>query len=118
MRTTEGVGILIEPSSENVDRLLRALASWGEGYVRDLTREDFAIVPGAVRLVEDYPLDMFCLIEGKTFAEYLPETRLSADGFRYLSPAALIETKTHTRREKDLIDVLALREIQAKENKA
>jgi hypothetical protein len=116
VRATEDVDILVDTSPANLKRLLAALADWGEGYARELSPADFAVEPGAVRLVEDFPLDMFTVLEERTYRDWLPESRVSAAGIRFLGPQALIATKLHTQREKDQIDVLALQRIVADED--
>jgi len=115
VRATEDVDILVDAAPENVARLLQALADWGDGHARELAPEDFAIEPGAVRLVEDFPLDIFTQVEGRTYQDLADRARISPGGVRFLGPAALIETKQHTHREKDQIDILALRRLAAEE---
>jgi hypothetical protein len=51
-RLTEDVGILIARTPENVARLLGCLASYGEGFARELTPADFSDEEGAIRIVE------------------------------------------------------------------
>ena len=115
VRTTEDVDILVEVSELNLKRLLTTLQSWGDGYAREFSPADFSLEPGCVRLVEDFPLDIFTLVSGKKYEEYLPRARLSPHGFRYLGPADLMQTKQNTMREKDHIDLLALRRIMQEE---
>jgi hypothetical protein len=113
VRATEDVDILVDATPANIERLLTVLAEWGEGHARDLSPADFGLEPGAVRLVEAFPLDMFTVLAGRTYAEYLPASQKSEDGVRYLGLDDLIATKRHTYREKDQIDVLALGRIRA-----
>ncbi len=111
VRATEDVDILVDASPDNVRTLLETLRSWGEGYAAELSGEDFSLEPGAVRLVEQFPLDMFTVLDGRTYADYADDVRLSPDDIPFLGPQALIRTKTGTRREKDQIDILALRRL-------
>lgn len=53
MRMTEDVDILIESSPNNVERLLRALADYGEGFARELSPGDFTDEEGAIRIIEE-----------------------------------------------------------------
>ena len=53
----EDVDILIESSAENVTRLLDELRNSGEGHARHLSPADFSDSEGAVRIIEDFPLD-------------------------------------------------------------
>ncbi len=112
VRTTEDLDILVRSTPENISRVFAALSRWGDGYIRDLTPEDFAPIPGAIRLEEDFVLDMFTLLADKTYEEFLPDTRETEDGLKYLSPAGLIETKRNSVREKDQIDVIAMRRLE------
>ena len=58
VRTTEDVDILIEASADNVSRLLDELEEFGEGYARELSPADFCDSEGAIRIIEDFPLDV------------------------------------------------------------
>jgi hypothetical protein len=116
VRTTEDLDILVRVTPENIDSLFAALSNWGEGFVRELERADFDLIPGAVRLVEDFPLDMFTLLAGKTYDDFCAVARATEDGLKYLPPAALIETKQGSVREKDRIDIAALRRILHQES--
>ena len=118
VRATEDVDILVDTSEANVSRLLAALESWGDGFARELSQSDFEPLPGAVRLVEDFPLDIFTVVAGKRFADYAGRARRSPGGIRYLAPRDLIETKQGTRRERDQIDILALQRLLADEDEA
>lgn len=118
VRATEDLDILLEASPENVRNLYAALGAWGDGAIRTLPEAEFlTLAPGCVTVVEDIQLDIFTLLAGKTFADYLPRARKSAQGYLYLAPGDLIATKEWTQREKDAIDVLALRRILAEEAK-
>src|SRR5712692_280995 len=75
VRTTEDVDILIERSPENIARLLEVLAQFGEGHARELNSADFDDAEGAVRIIEDFPLDVFTLMRGKRYADLIHSTR-------------------------------------------
>ncbi len=117
VRATEDVDILVRPDAANVRRLLACLRDWGEGCANELSPADFSLIPGAVRVVEDFPLDMFTVLAGRTYDDFLPYARETKHGIRFLGPRALIETKRGTHREKDAIDILALRRILADESR-
>src|SRR5947199_295597 len=70
VRTTEDVDIVVERSPANINRLLKALVEFGEGHARELSESDFDDAEGAVRIVEDFPLDVFTMIQGKRFADF------------------------------------------------
>ncbi|HEY3897870.1 MAG TPA: hypothetical protein VGM54_04605 [Chthoniobacter sp.] len=114
VRTTQHLDLLVEASSANLQRLLARLTEFGEGFARELSPEDFPLEEGAVRLVEDFTVDLFTLLRAHTFADYeVSARRLEIGGMvvRYLSPEALIELKSQSMRDKDKLDVAALRAI-------
>jgi len=118
VRTTQDLDILVEHSQENIQRLLACLASFGEGFARELTPADFSLEEGALRVVEDFTLDLFTLMRSHTFADFIGAARsVEVDGvsIRYLSPQALIALKSPSIREKDQLDVASLRRIIAGE---
>jgi len=112
--------ILVADAPENLQRLLDSLKGWGEGWARELKPEDFSHDPGAVRLIEDFPLDMFVTMREKTIEDFRSRLRhLDAGGVRipYLAPEDLIFLKEGSWREKDQFDVAAMREIIAREGR-
>ena len=120
VRATEDVDILVRNSPENLCRLLDCLKNWGEGWARELQLEDFAVEEGSVRVVENFDLDIFVKMRGKGLDDFRANLRhFDAEGVRiaYLSPADLIFLKDGSWREKDKLDVTALREILAREAK-
>ena len=61
-------------------------------------------------------MDLFTLMRNRTFADFAATARrLEIEGVvvRYLAPESLLELKSASRREKDRLDVAALREIIA-----
>lgn len=112
LRTTEDVDILIERSPGNVGQLLAALASFGEGHARELSWADFEETEGAIRVVEDFPLDIFTIMRGHRYADLIgctEETEVGGAAIRFLNADALIRLKENSDREKDQIDIAALR---------
>jgi acylphosphatase len=120
VRTTEDVDILIESSPENVKRLLEALSTFGDGHARELSVADFGEIEGAVRVIEEFPLDIFSIMRGKRYSDLsgqIKSTRLGDVDVRFLDAGALIALKQDSEREQDRIDVSALRSIQAQKSK-
>ena len=111
IRATEDLDILVEPSEANLNNLIHTLTGWGKGYASELSIEDFPVSPGAVRVIEAFPLDIFTLLADKNYNDFLPSARKNDQGILYLDPQSLIETKRHTHREKDSLDILALKNI-------
>lgn len=115
VRATEDLDILIEASEKNIKKMLKILRKWGEGYAADLEFSDFPISSGAIRLIEEFPLDIFTMLNEKTYDELLPEVNKSEQGIPYLARNALIEIKKNSCREKDKIDVIALKKLGDKD---
>ena len=117
VRLTEDVDILIDNAAENIDRILTALAGYGEGFARELSSADFTEEEGAIRIVEEteqMQIDIFTLMSGKRFAEVLRD----ADRFDFgghtiavASKRSLISWKERSPREKDRLDAVALRQL-------
>ena len=117
-RLTQDVDILVEDSPENIRRLLGYLVNWGEGWARELRPEEFVPQEGCIRISEDFDLDVFTRMLGRSFRDF--EFRLrtfESRGvrIRYLAPSGLVELKEASWREKDRLDVEALREILRRE---
>ncbi len=118
VRATDDVDIIISTAPENIRKLLQCLRQWGEGWARELKEDDFLIETGAVRLIEDFALDMFVWLREKSLDDFRPRLRhLETGGVRipYLAPEDLIFLKEGSWREKDKFDVQAMREIIARE---
>ncbi len=71
VRATEDVDILVEASKNNILKLLEVLKSWGEGYAKELSIADFPLSAGAIRIIESFPLDIFTILNGKNYHEYI-----------------------------------------------
>ena len=114
VRTTEDVDILIEASTANISRLLSELEHFGEGHARELSPTDFSDSEGAIRIIEDFPLDVFTIMRGKRYADLVASTkstRIDDVDVRFLNAEALISLKSDSQRDQDRIDVSALRSL-------
>jgi hypothetical protein len=120
VRTTDDVDILIDNSPDNIARLTSVLADFGDGFGKDLTASDLTNEPGAVRIYEDFILDIFVQMNGKTLADYSPwigyHALKSGVQIPFLKAEALIETKKGSQREKDRADIGALTDISRAQN--
>lgn len=113
-RLTVDVDIIVDDSPDNLRKLLDCLAGWGEGWARELKVEDFAPQEGSVRVMEDFDLDIFTRLRGKSLAHFRPRLRHLKTGnvrIPYLAPEDLIFLKQDSWREKDKLNVAALRQI-------
>lgn len=121
VRLTEDLDIIVDESPDNIRRLLKCLEGWGEGWARELKVEEFIPQEGSIRVMEDFNLDVFTRMRGKSLADFRPRLRhLETSGVRipYLAPEDLIDLKQGSWRDKDKLDVLALQEILAREHGA
>ena len=117
-RLTLDADILVHAAPENLRKLLDCLANWGEGWARELKPEDFIYDQGAIRVMEEFDLDIFTRMNGKSLDDFRPRLRyLETGGVRvpYLAPEDLIFLKQDSWRDKDKLDVQAMREIIARE---
>lgn len=115
VRLTEDVDILVGLKKKNLERLIQALASYGEGHGADLCLEDFAPTPGAVRVIEESEtsqLDIFSVMQNKQYSDLASRAETTFVGgkeIKYASKHDLIELKSNSVREKDQIDVIAMK---------
>jgi len=117
VRTTDDVDILIERSDENINRLLATLATFGEGHARELSLKDFDQAEGAVRVIEDFPLDIFTIMRGQSYRDLagdVRQTTINGAKVDFLNANGLIRLKADSTREKDQIDIAALRRRTAR----
>lgn len=117
VRTTEDLDVLVSVRDDNVPRLAAALAEFGEGVGGELSAADLALEPGCVRVNElDCPVDIFTLMDGMTYEDAnggACETEVPEVGvIRHLSRSQLIKAKSSSWRQKDKIDIDALRRLQ------
>ena len=119
-RLTLDADIIVSNAPDNLRRLLDCLANWGEGWARDLKPEDFVFEQGAIRVIEDFDLDIFTRMSGKSLDDFRPRLRYLETGsvrIPYLAPEDLIFLKQDSWRDKDKLDVQAMREILTREKK-
>jgi hypothetical protein len=119
-RLTLDADIIVSNSSDNLNKLIECLKGWGEGWARELKLEDFSGEPGSIRLIEDFALDMFVTMREKTLDDFRPRLRyLETGGVRipYLGPEDMIFLKEGSWRDKDRLDIAAMREILARERR-
>ncbi len=118
VRLTEDVDILVSESPVNIGRLLDVLRGWGEGWARELMVEEFVGQEGSIRVQEEFDLDIFTRMRGKSLTDFRPRLRIFETGgvrIAYLSPSDLIFLKEGSFRDKDKLDTLAMREILERE---
>ena len=113
-RLTLDADIVVDESPANLEHMLTVLRGWGEGWARELSISDFTLEEGAVRLGEDFELDIFTRLRGLGWKDFQPRLRFIdhvSIRIPYLSPEDLIHCKANSVREKDQLDVIALKKI-------
>lgn len=113
VRTTEDLDLLVDAQEENLRRLLDVLAGLGEGHARELSVSDFTDEEGAIRLIEEFPVDLFTRLGGRRYQDLLPHHK-THDGevpIPYVDAEGLILLKSQSPRPQDQIDVEALRRL-------
>ena len=83
---------------------MQCLSGSGEGWARELKVEEFLAQKGSIRVMEDFNLDIFTRMQGKSPADFRPRLRcLETSGVRipFLGPAELIFLKQGSWRIKD-----------------
>lgn len=104
----------------NLRKLLARLEQWGEGWARELKPEDFSPEAGSIRVMEEFDLDIFVQMRDKKLDDFRPRLRYWETGgarIPYLAPVDLIFLKEGSWRDKDKLDVQAMREIMARESR-
>jgi hypothetical protein len=118
VRATKDVDIIISEKPDNVSKLLGQLQKWGEGWARELTVNDFVPQEGSIRLQEEFDLDIFTRMRGKSLDDFRPRLKYfetSSVRIPYIAPEDLIWLKQSSWREKDQLDVFAMKEIIEKQ---
>ena len=114
-RMTTDIDILLENSPANIERFVSVVSQWGDGCGSNLTYDDFQ-GPGCVRIEEDFPLDVFTLLNGKPYEHFIKDavkySLSDSVEVQCLSIPALIDLKKGTQREKDQLDVTVLQRLQ------
>ncbi len=68
-RVTHDVDIIIDYSRDNINRLISRLLNFGEGSAKELSYTDFDLEEGCIRIVGEFPLDIFTIIRSHTYED-------------------------------------------------
>ena len=113
-RTTGDIDLLIQPTAENADRILRALKEFGFGSL-GLQREDFEKPDYVVQLgVPPVRIDIITSITGVSWEEAEKGQAKGEYGdvsVHYLGRTQFVANKRATGRKKDQADLEALDEM-------
>lgn len=115
VRLPEGVDLPVDTDPGNVQRFLDVLAAFGGGRGGGLSLADFHEEPGAIRIIEASEsclIGLFTVMAGLNHRDLVVDAETATIGgraIRYASKSALIRLKSGSVREKDQIDVFALR---------
>ncbi len=119
-RNSNDVAILVDSAPANISRMLDHLKTWGEGWARELGPEDFITMEvGSIRIQEEFDLDVFVRMRERSLDDFRPRLRfLQSDEVRipYLSAEDLIYCKASSWREKDQLDISALKKVIDRES--
>ena len=111
-RYTADLDLLLRPSPENAERILRALSEFGFGNL-GITGSDFQESDKVIQLgVSPNRIDLLTSISGVTFDDaWSTREQGDLDGVtvNFIGRAALIRNKEHTGRARDLGDAEELR---------
>ncbi len=113
-RATHDVDIIIEYSETNINLLLSCLSNFGQGSATELSYKDFDLEEGCIRIVEDYPLDIFTIMRGNVYQDllqYVEIDKIEDTQISYLNANGLIKLKKESLRPKDQIDVQTLQSL-------
>jgi hypothetical protein len=110
-RFTKDIGVFVEPTPDNAERLLAALTDVGFGGL-GLTASDFASPGKIVQLgVAPNRVDLLTMIDGVTFDEAWRgrvSGRYGREAVDYIGRAELLRNKRASGRPQDLLDIEAL----------
>ncbi len=115
---TEHVDVLIDNSPDNIRAFLDTMSDYGEGFARGLSMDDFDDEEGAIRIVETVEgsqIDVFTVMSGRKYRDLKENSEvfdLQDYQILYASKQDLINLKNKSLREKDRLDVMALKKLQ------
>ena len=113
---TNRLELLVEGGAANLRRRIATLATFGSGAAAELDVSDFPVEEGAVRVAEDFDVDLFTLMSGHTYGDLLPLSEphdVGGVAVRFLGAEGLIRLKADSLRPRDQANVAALRAILA-----
>ena len=118
-RTTEDIDLLIDSSAGNQERVRRGLMQLPDQAVRDLASDDVDKY-SVVRVADEFVVDLMksaCGIGYEEAKAYVTFVDIGGVKIPFASPELLWKLK-QTRREKDQLDLLFLRELLKKQYRA
>lgn len=118
-RYTKDIDIWIHSSSNNIKKLISAIASFGFASL-DLKEEDFQNPKNIIQLGRaPYRIDLLSDVDGITFADcYQRKEKILLEGtnINFLSIQDLIKAKKTSGRAQDLADAEQLEKIKQESN--
>jgi hypothetical protein len=118
VRMTEDIDLLVDDEPENLQRLLATLTRFGEGFARELKPADFTAEEGAIRIVEETEscvIDLFVRMRGLSYMDVAGDAvtfAVAGHPLLHASRRRLIQLKEGSMREKDQLDIAALRRLE------
>lgn len=119
-RFTSDVDLLLDPAPANLRKTIDSLSAFGQGYARELKTDDFVFQEGCIRIGEEFPIDLFVQMKGLQYQDLIGDVRqtvIEGQTIPYLSPKQLVFLKESSYRDKDRLDVQAMRAILREERR-
>ena len=110
VRLTEDVDILVEPTAENAERWVRALAKLPDGAAHELDGDTtLHEEPYAIRINDEFTVDIMNSASGLTWKDLVPH-RVRIEGINVIDLHGLLRMKENGRL-KDRADAEQIRKI-------
>jgi hypothetical protein len=113
VRSTEDVDVLVEPSSDNLQRVIDALAKLQDGAARELSPSDFE-QNLVIKVADEVEVDVSTRAWKVSYEDARDDivvTTIEGVQIPYLGIKSLLESKS-TCREKDQLDAISLRRLR------
>lgn len=108
VRLTEDIDVLVEPTPENAERWVRALAKLPDHAAAELVGDNtLHEEPYAIRINDEFTIDVMNSASGFTWVDLLP-FRIQIEGIWVIGLEGLLRMKEHGRL-KDQADAEAIR---------
>jgi len=114
-RATGDMDLLIEPTEENIEQLLKSIDALG--FDRLEAKKSFSHAAGMLLLTDEpYRVDLLTKINlplsFETIYARSEERTIFEVTFRVIGYSDLIDEKARSKRDKDLLDIVRLEEIR------
>lgn len=111
---TLDAAICVGDRPDNIRRMLQCLERRGGGWTREPKPEHFIPDEGSIRVMEEFDLGTCTRMKGKSIDDFRPRLRYLESGdvlIPYIAPEDLLLLKQGASRQKDRLDVAAMKKI-------